>query len=287
MRQSTGQISRLGTLKSLLQRFAFLSLIGITFGLMLIGKADTVLVERARTAVTDAITPILRVMSEPAAVIANFVNNIRELAAIREENAQLREQNARLLQWQSVAQRQEVENRSMRGLLSAIPEPDSHFVTARVVADMGGAFAQSIIITAGSEAGVKKGQVVMTGDGVIGRVTQAGLYSSRVLLITDINSRIPVLVGEAGNRAILVGDNGMRLRLLYLANKNAAVQGDKVVTSGDGEAFPPGLPIGQVTRVEDGVFEVEPFVVRDKVQYVRVVDYGLTGLLADQAAVKK
>ena len=287
MRQSTGQISRLGTLKSLLQRFAFLSLIGITFGLMLIGKADTVLVERARTAVTDAVTPILRVMSEPAAVISNFVNNIRELAAIREENAQLREQNARLLQWQSVAQRLEVENRSMRGLLSAVNEPVSHFVTARVVADMGGAFAQSIIITAGSREGVKKGQVVMTGDGVIGRVTQAGLYSSRVLLITDINSRIPVLVGEAGNRAILVGDNGMRLRLLYLASRTAAVQGDKVVTSGDGEAFPPGLPIGQVTRVEDGVFEVEPFVVCDKVQYVRVVDYGLTGLLAEQATVKK
>ena len=286
MRQSTGQISRLGTLKSLLQRFAFLSLIGITFGLMLIGKADTVLVERARTAVTDAVTPILRVMSEPAAVISNFVNNIRELAAIREENAQLREQNARLLQWQSVAQRLEVENRSMRGLLSAVNEPVSHFVTARVVADMGGAFAQSIIITAGSREGVKKGQVVMTGDGVIGRVTQAGLYSSRVLLITDINSRIPVLVGEAGNRAILVGDNGMRLRLLYLASKTAAVQGDKVVTSGDGEAFPPGLPIGQVTRVEDGVFEVEPFVVRDKVQYVRVVDYGLTGLLAEQMVKK-
>ena len=70
MRQSTGQISRFGTLKSLLQRFAFLSLVGLTFALMLIGKADTVLVERARVAVTDAVTPILRVMSEPASVIS-------------------------------------------------------------------------------------------------------------------------------------------------------------------------------------------------------------------------
>ena len=83
MKQPTGQISRLGTLKYLAQRFAFLSLIGLTFALMLIGKADTVLVERARTAVSDAVTPILRVMVEPAAAISQFVTNAQELGAIR------------------------------------------------------------------------------------------------------------------------------------------------------------------------------------------------------------
>jgi rod shape-determining protein MreC len=284
VRQPTGQISRFGTLKSLLQRFAFLSLIGLTFALMLIGKADTVLVERARDAVADAVTPILRVMSEPAAGVSNFVDNLRELAAIREENAVLREQNSRLLEWQEVAQKLESENRSLRGLSGLVPEPSATYVTARVVADTGGAFAQSILITAGQSAGVKKGQVVLTGEGLVGRVMQSGLYSSRVLLITDINSRIPVLVGEAGNRAILVGDNGLRPRLLFLGNKTAAAPGDKVVTSGDAEAFPPGLPIGQVNRVEEGIYEVEPFVVRDKIQHVRVTDYGLTGILAQPPA---
>src|SRR5262249_7793294 len=216
---------------------------------MLIGKADTILVERARIAITDAVTPILRVMSEPASLIANFVNNIRELAAIREENASLREENTRLLQWQAAAQKLESPNNSLRGLLALVPEPQATFVTARVVADTGGAFAQSIIITAGKSEGVKKGQVVLTGEGLVGRVMQAGLYSSRVLLITDINSRIPVLVGDAGNRAIMAGDNTMRPRLLYLGSRSAAVPGDKVVTAGDAEAFPPGLPIGQVASV--------------------------------------
>jgi len=286
VRLPTGQISRFGTLKSLLQRFAFLSLIGVTFALMLVGKADTVLVERARDAVTDAVTPVLRVMSEPAAVVADFVNNLRELAAIREENATLREANARLLAWQSAAQRLESENKSLRGLTALVPEPNATFVTARVVADTGGAFAQSILITAGQSSGVRKGQVVLAGEGLVGRVMQAGLYSARVLLITDINSRIPVLVGDAGNRAILAGDNGLRPRLLFLGNKTAAAPGDKVVTSGDAEAFPPGLPIGQVARVEEGIVDVEPFVVRDKIQHVRVADYGLDGILAQQAPPK-
>ncbi len=284
MRLPTGQISRFGNLKSLLQRFAFLALIGLTFALMLIGKADTILVERARDAVADAVTPVLRVMSEPASVISDFVNNLHELAAIREENAKLREENARLLQWQSAAQKLESENKSLRSLTSLVPEPNATFVTARVVADTGGAFAQSILITAGQTSGVRKGQVVLTGEGLVGRVMQAGQLSARVLLITDINSRIPVLVGEAGNRAILAGDNSLRPRLLFLGNKNAAAPGDKVVTSGDAEAFPPGLPIGQVARVDEGAVEVEPFVVRDKVQHVRVADYGLTGILTQQPA---
>jgi rod shape-determining protein MreC len=283
VRGPTGQISRLGTLKSLLQRFAFLSLIGVTFALMLIGKADTVLVERARSAVTDAVTPILRVMSEPASMISQTINNVRELASIREQNAELREANDRLLQWQSLAQRLEAENKSLRSLLALVPEPGAEFVSARVVGDVGGAFAQSVIITAGLSSGVTKGQVVMTGEGLVGRVTQAGNGSSRVLLITDINSRIPVLVGEAGNRAILAGDNSARPKLLYL-NHSAAAPGDKVVTSGDAEAFPPGIPIGQVAELGDGNVAVELFVARDKLQYVRVADYGLAGILIEQPA---
>ena len=122
----------------------------------------------------------------------------------------------------------------------------------------------------------------MTGEGLVGRVMQAGRFSSRVLLITDINSRLPVLVGDSGTRAIMAGDNTMRPHLLYLGSRSAAVPGDKIVTAGDAEAFPPGLPIGQVASVNDGLVEVEPFVVRDKIQHVRVVDYGLSGILADQ-----
>ena len=284
MRQPTGQISRFGTLKSLLQRFAFLALIGVTFALMLIGKADTVLVERARIAVTDTVTPILRFMSEPASAIANFVANVRELAAIRRENAALREDNARLLQWQSVSQKLDSENRDLRGLLAVIAEPTSHFATARVVADTGGAFAQSIIVTAGQADGVAKGQVVMSGEGLVGRVMQAGQHSSRILLITDINSRLPVLVGESGTRAIMAGDNGPRPRLLYLSAKSAVGPGDKVVTSGDASAFPVGLPVGHVARQDDGVVEIEPNMTPDKLRYVRIFDFGLGNTVAAVAA---
>lgn len=285
MRQPTGQISRFGTLKSLLQRFAFLALIGVTFALMLIGKADTVLVERARIAVTDAVTPLLRVMSEPASAIASTISNIRELGAIRTENAALREVNARLMQWQSLAQKLDSENRDLRQQLAVVPEPPSRFVTARVVADTGGAFAQSVIVNAGSGDGVAKGQVVMSGEGLVGRVMQVGIHSARVLLVSDINSRLPVLVGESGTRAIIAGDNGARPRLLYLSAKTAVAPGDKVVTSGDADAFPVGLPVGQVARMSEGTVEVEPYMSSDKLQYVRIFDFGLANTVANTTSV--
>ena len=280
MRQTTGQITRLGSLKTLLQRFAFLSLIALTFALMLIGKADTVFVERTRIAITDAGMPIFRILSQPANAIAGTIANVRELAAIREQNARLRDDNGRLLQWQSIAQRLEVENRSLKALLALIPEPTAKFVSARVVGDTGGTFAQSVLITAGTGDGVGKGNVVMTGEGLVGRVMQAGTRSARVLLITDINSRIPVVVGEAGNRAIPVGDNGLRRRLLYVGANTVVVPGDKVTASGDAEAFPPGLPVGRVERGQEGIVEIEPSSPRDKLRHVRVVDYGLSGILA-------
>lgn len=283
MKQSAGSVSRLGHLRTLFGRFAFVLLIGASFALMLLGKADTYLVERVRTTVSDAVSPVVDAMSRPAVFVSGVVDNVRELAAIREENARLRLENERLLQWQTAARRLEAQNDSLKALLNFAPEPQAAFVTARVVADTGGAFAHSLLVTAGTRQAVEKGEAVISGEGLIGRIAETGERSSRVLLISDINSRIPVAVGNVRQRAVLAGDNSMRPRLLFLKSPGAVSPGDRVVTSGDAGAFPPGLPIGVVTSVTETEVRVEPFFQRDRLDYVRVVDYGLTGILRDVA----
>jgi len=117
----------------------------------------------------------------------------------------------------------------------------------------------------------------------VGRIIEAGQLSSRVLLITDINSRIPVRVGESGKKAVLTGDNSDRPVLLYQSGSGAVSPGDRVVTSGAAGAFPPGVPIGVVARAGSGVMKVDPYVMRDQLRYVAVVDYGLSGILAEPA----
>jgi len=266
-------------IKGLIQRFAFVGLVVAAFGLMLLGKADVLLVERIRIQVTDALAPILDVLSRPVATVSDVVDQVRELASLREQNTGLREDKVRLLQWQMVARRLEAENKALRALLNFVPGPEASYVTARVIGDTGGAFAQTLVLNAGIRAGVRKGQAVVTGDGLVGRVAGVGTRSTRIILITDLNSHIPVLVERTRTRAIVAGDNSEVLRLIRLPPGAEVAPGDRIVTSGHGGAFPPGLPVGVVASVSDAGIEVQPFVERSRLEYVRVVDFGLRGIL--------
>jgi rod shape-determining protein MreC len=207
------------------------------------------------------------------------VNAVHDLAALRAENVRLAEENARLMHWQTVARELDNENKALRGQLNYTPDPDSAFITARVIGDTGGSFVHSMLLNAGTREGVRKGQAVIAGENLAGRVAEVGDRTARILLLTDINSHIPVVIEGTRAKAILSGDNSDRPRLNYLSpNSNAAV-GNRIVTSGHGGAFPPGMPVGVIASIQDGVVRVEPFVHRYQLEYVAVVDYGLPGVL--------
>ncbi|CAA7618851.1 rod shape-determining protein MreC [Magnetospirillum sp. SS-4] len=278
MKQS-GATGRLATVRLLVQRFAFLSLIVASVALMILGKADIVLIERTRALVGDALAPMLDAMARPAATIARITENFHELANIRTENARLREENARLMHWQTVARRLEAENVVLHDHLNTVPDPGSAFVTARVIGDMGSAFGHSMLLGAGSKDGVRKGQAVLSGEVLVGHIAEVGMRSSRLLLITDINARTPVLLEATRTQAILTGDNTARPRLNYVAGSPAISVGDRVVTAAAGGAFPPGIPVGAISSFNDGIIRVEPFIQRHHLEFVAVVDYGLGGIL--------
>ena len=263
----------------LANRFAYIGLLLAAFALMLLGKADVVVMERVRSHVIDSVAPILDVLSRPAASFDRVVKEAMSLSTLREENLRIKGENQRLLEWQSAARRLAVENRQLKLLLNFAPGAEPGFVTARVIADTGGAFVHSVLVNAGKREGVSKGQAVITGAGLVGRVRRVGARSGRVLLITDLNSRIPVVIEATRIRAILAGDNTERPRLIHLPPGAAINPGDRIVTSGHGGAFPPGIPVGVIISSSDGVVSVRPYVHRDRLEYVRIVDYGLQGIL--------
>lgn len=265
-------------IRVLAQRFAYISMVVAAVGLMILGKVDVILMENIRAQVTDGVAPILDALSRPAESVARAIERVRQLSVLSQENILLRESQARLLQWQTAALRLEAENKSLRDLLNYVPGPEPSFITARVIADTGGAFAHSLILNAGVRDGAAKGQAAMTGDGLVGRVAGAGSRSARILLITDLNSRIPVLVGTGRTRAILAGNNSDRPRLIHLPSGETVSAGDRIVTSGHGGAFPFGLPVGVVASVSDGGIGVEPYVERNRLEYVRLLDFGLGGI---------
>lgn len=281
MKQRKGSVLRLTTpIKVLVQRFAFLALIAATFALMMLGKADVVVLERLRSIAVDAVTPILDGLSRPAATISDLANRVREIAAVDEENERLRADNERLLHWQYVARELAAENEQLKALLNLTAPPAQSFVTARVVGDPGGAFVRSVLVNAGERDGVKKGQAAVTGNGLVGRVINVGERSARVLLITDLNSRIPVELELSREQAILAGDNTDLPQLVHLSARTPVSVGERVVTSGQAGAFPPGLPVGVVTAVSGTDIRVQPYIKWSRLEFIRVIDFGTNGILA-------
>ena len=147
------------------------------------------------------------------------------------ENARLREENARLRQWQATALALDAENRRLKAELHWVPDPTAAFVTARVVADAGGVYARAVLLAVGPNHFIRRGEIALDQSGLVGRVTEVGARTARVLLITDLNSRIPVILEPSGGHAIMTGTNGPRPRLLYWSDGAPPREGERVVTS--------------------------------------------------------
>jgi rod shape-determining protein MreC len=247
----------LAPVRALAQRFAYLALVVASVAIIVIGKADVALVERLRTATSDLMTPVLSALTRPVAAGESLVASARDLADVYAENQRLKTDNATLLQWQQAARRLEAENESLRGLTHYQPAGGGWYVTGRVIGTAGGAYSRSLLIDRGER-------------------------SARVLLLTDLNSRIPVTLRNSHERAILAGDNSARPLLTYLAPNARPELGEQVVTSGDGGVFPPGIPVGVVVQTSNGV-RVAAAGDPSTVDFVRITDFGLSGMLPPNA----
>ena len=260
-------------LRGLLDRSALGLLIGLSVLLMLLGKADmklaSYLVERGG----DAAVPVLRLLGEPVAGLRAGIDRVASLLAVYQENERLREENRRLLAWQSEAARLAVQNRSLRAQVNLPPEARAgSWITARVVADARGVFVRSLLVDAGAERGVRDGMAAVTPSGLVGRVTTVGCCSARVLLITDFDARIPVVLEHTGAEALLVGDNGPEPALDFLPPTVAVAEGDLVLTSGRGGLLPPGLLIGRVVAPGPDGPRLRPFVDLARLDYLSLLD---------------
>ncbi len=259
----------------------FLVLLSMMF--IVLGKADVLLFDRLRVVIADAAAPLLEALAQPVATMASGVRHVEGVFDLYRENERLREENARLLQWQDVARRLETENAGLRDLTKFVPEGAPRFISAQIIADSGGAFARSVLVSAGGREGVTRGQAAVTGEGLVGRVAEVGGRAARILLLTDLNSHIPVMLDNSRERAVMAGDNSDQPRLLYLPINVTAKPGERIVTDGSGGIFPPGVPVGVVASVDSGIVRVEPYADLSRMEYVRIVDFGLGGVLPQNA----
>ncbi|MEE8370842.1 MAG: rod shape-determining protein MreC [Sphingomonadales bacterium] len=254
-------------------RFGFGFFFALSFALIVINTLNNPVLVQLRKEVTDISAPILITLSIPIDFMGRVIDNISDLANLRQENQRLRQENERLEEWRKLADLLELENARLREIAKVeVVRPDT-LVTARVIAVAGGPFVRSVLLNVGSNQRVRKGLAVIDQKGVAGQTTEVGRRATRVLLLTDFNSRIPVRLARSKDNGILIGSNKDLLDLSFLP-VNADVQtGDLVLTSGDGGLFPPGLVIGRVVVVESGKVKVRPAAELDKLEFVQVLDY--------------
>ena len=148
-------------------------------------------------------------------------------------------------------------------------------MSAKIIAESGDSFTHTLLVYIGDED-VKKGQIVLGDESVIGRIDKVSGRYAKVILVTDINSKIPVVIERTRVRGILSGNNTALPQMMFTRSSSDIQEGDVVVTSGVGGMFPSGLPIGFVNSVKNGIVEVETMADISRVEYVRIVDYGLS-----------
>lgn len=275
MRSRRGAYESALSFRPLLQRALAIAAITLLIFILFSERSQSGFATSLRTMVMDGLVPVLDILSKPVDAVDHAADGVTSMLDLQAENTRLKTENERLLQWQSAALRFESENQALRTLLNYHPAKTKSYVTAKVIGNAGNSLAHRIRIDAGSAQGIRKYQAVMNEQGLVGRVIVVGKSSAEILLITDMNSRIPVMTDPSGLQAILSGDRSDLPYLALASARHEPVLGEMVVTSADGDIFPAGLPIGKVFSNEDGHWNVRPLVDASALRYVRVMAFDM------------
>lgn len=262
----------LTVLKQLLIRFSLGLFLLVSVIIIGLGEIDSKLTELVRMRVIDRLLPLMHAMSWPVDYVVQIGDKVNELFLLQTENKWLREENRQLREHYNLSRHIQGENDELRKLLKVVDEPKASFITARVVGDVSGPYVRSALINAGEENGVQKNQLVLNEQGVVGRIIEVGKRSARILLLTDINSKIPAITSLSRERIIAAGDNSETIKILYLPEDNKVKIGEQLLTSGDGEMFPAGLLLGTVYAATNKAFYIKPAVQWNHLGYVRVIN---------------
>jgi len=246
-------------------------LVVLLVGLFALWRIDSPRVERFRVALVDRVVPSFDWAMVPVTRFVALVEDFRSYARIHEQNQQLRRELQQMRAWREAALQLEQQNAQLRDLNQVRVDPRLTHVTGVVLADSGSPFRQSVLLNVGARDGIRDGWATMDGLGLVGRISGVGQTTSRVILLTDSNSRIPVIVQPSGQRAVLAGDNSAVPPLEFLEDPDAVRPGDRVVTSGDGGVFPPGLLVGQVAQGADRRLRVRLAADYERLEFLRVL----------------
>ena len=252
-------------LRALLPGLMFLSV-----GLLILSRLDHTGIRAARWHMTELLSPVLNAALVPLQPVRSVARRVSELMELSARIETLEAENRELKSWRWRAEDLQRRLTELEQMAKAVAEPSVGYISAQVIANSSGSFVRSAVINAGREHNLKVGYPVVNADGLVGRIVEMGRRASSVLLLNDLNSRIPVVVGGKRVRAVMVGDNGPLPRLIFVGEAGDIAAGDEVATSGVGGIFPRGVKIGVVVGSASEL-KVQPAARLDELEYLKVL----------------
>lgn len=237
----------------------------------LVWRIDSPRVERFRAALVDKVVPNMDWALLPVTKVVGLVEGFRSYARVVEQNAELKRELQQMKAWKEAAVQLEQQNAKLLAQNQVRLDPQLTSVSGVVLADSGSPFRQSVLLNVGSRDGIVDGWATMDGLGLVGRISGVGATTSRVILLTDSSSRIPVTILPSGQKALLTGDNTATPPIEFIESPEQVRPGDRVISSGDGGVFPAGVLVGQVAQGTDRRFRVRLAADYERLDFLRVL----------------
>ena len=245
------------------------------FGLFVLWRIDSPRVEKFRALVIDTFVPSFEWMLRPMTSVVKLAKDYQSYEKLLEQNKELRRELQQMKSWKEAALQLEQENARLLDLNQLRVDSKLTHVSGIVVADSGSPFRQSVLLNIGSRDGIQDGWAAMDGLGLVGRISGVGSSTSRVILLTDNASQIPVIIQPSGQQAILMGDNSHAPPVEFIENVDLVRPGDRIVTSGGGGVLPAGLLIGTLALDPNNRLRARLAADYERLEFLKVLrDYG-------------
>ena len=243
-----------------------------TFILIFFNKTDYFLVSKVKGFGIDFVSPITRFISSPVTIISNINTRLNDIQNLEITNLKLKEEIFRLKKWQTLAIKNSRENRVFKRLLNSTSHEVDVIKTASVINQSPGMYSNMVTINAGMNYNIESNLAVINEKGLVGKIIFSTNKNSKVLLINDQTSAIPVKTLSDGSYSILSGtQNGKFLKSTFSEDNKLPKIGDLIVTSGNAKIFPRDILVAKVVKILDDHYIALPYVDFDNLNYVQVV----------------
>ena len=253
------------------QRFSLIVLIFFSVFLIVLGKFNFTPVNYLKSLISELVYRTSFVTSLPEKYIGYSFRAIEGHIKIYNNYSLIEEQLSNLKSQKYEVEFLETENQRLKKILEDITY-SSEVVMAKVLIDKQSPFLRSIIINKGSKNNLKKGMAVLSDKYLVGKIVEVNYMTSRVLLLSDLNSRIPVSIEPGSIQSILIGDGKNSSTIKYLKKEIDQSKEFIVYTSGTGGLLKPGIPIGKINK-ENEIYNVDFFSDFTQLRYIKVSSY--------------